>query len=698
MVMSENAQVLKRVQLPMDSPVIPLLDGRALRIARLGWIVLTLLASGILISAFPGYMLKFRGQLAHATPDQLGGAVGIFAAASGIASLVSALLSYSLSFTLFRRKFEEPAATALSFYLMGYAVIMAGPLEFWGTYWLGTSDFALTLQAILMATPTIALFALFPNGRFKPGWMRWVLLASIPWSISLAFLGPMTGSQVEANMMSFTIQAILFSSFILLGIFAQVYRYRRISTLVERQQTRWVLLGLTLWFTWILISTGPYMYLTSLPPGSPVPWWVPASELGWWLSMSILPISLTISIMRFRLWNINIVINRALVFGAVTASTIALYALVLVGLGILFQSSDSIFIPLIATGVAVLTFQPLRGRFQGAINRMMYGERDDPIAVLTRLGEQLEGTATPNATLKGIVETIVHALKLPYAAIVLGDEGEPTVSAGEPTDNSIHLPLIYQGQEVGSLLVGPRSVNEALTPKDQQLLESITRQAGAVAYNARLTADLQQARQHLVNAREEERRRIRRDLHDGLGPQLASLTLKMDATRNLLEVKPKEADRLLSESKAQVQDAVADIRRLVYDLRPPTLDELGLMSTLRERAATFSTGQGHQVHIEGPESLPKLPAAVEVAVYRIVQEALNNAAQHGGAQQCWVRLNIDSGLNLEIEDDGVGLASDYRPGVGITSMRERTAELSGQFQINPRPEGGTLITVWLPLD
>ncbi len=694
---SEHSQAYPFPTLQEQTIALPRLDGWALGVARFGWIALFCLALLAMVASFPGYLLKFNGMLAHATTDQLGSSGRIFAAASGIASLASALLSIALALMLFRQKFVEPAAAALAYYLLAYAVIMAGPLEHLGAFWFGSAAFATVLQAILMSTPTIALFALFPNGRFVPTWMRWVLIASIPWGISIAFQGPISGDQVQTDSANFTVQAVLFSIFVLIGIYAQVYRYRRVSTPDERQQTKWVVLGFALWLAWILISTGPYLYLTGLPEGSAMPWWAPVSEFGWWLSLSLLPLSLSIALTRFNLWNLDFVVNRALVFGGVTTLSIAVYGLVILGLGWLFEASDSTLVPLIATGVAVLTFQPLRTRLQAIVNRMMYGERDDPISVLSKLGEQLEQTATPDSTLKGIVETIAHALKLPYAGIILGSEGSIAASVGEEVENLVRLPLIYQGQAVGVLLVAPRSPHDPLTGKDYQLLENISRQASAVAYNAVLTSDLQQARQHLVTMREEERRRIRRDLHDGLGPQLASLTLKLDASRNLLSSKPQDAEKLLLESKVQVQDAVADIRRLVYDLRPPALDELGLMSTLRERAATNSAEKGPQTYIEGPETLPNLPAAVEVAVYRIVQEAINNAAQHGQAKHCWVRVEASRGLHLEIEDDGVGIAKDYRSGVGITSMRERTAELGGTFEIISQADSGTLISVWLPL-
>ncbi|MFN2147818.1 MAG: histidine kinase, partial [Anaerolineales bacterium] len=301
-------------------------------------------------------------------------------------------------------------------------------------------------------------------------------------------------------------------------------------------------------------------------------------------------------------------------------------------------------------------------------------------------------------TLFGIVETVGQALKLPYVGITLGDQDSSAMEFGEPVDDLLQLPLTFQGQRVGTMHVARRAADEKFTPEDLRLLENISQQTGAVAHSARLTADLQRARQRLVTALEEERRRIRRDLHDGLGPQLASLSLKLDAAQNLLESKPTKAGELLMESKHQVQDAVEDIRRLVYNLRPPALDELGLMSALRERAATFGEGGSPRIIIEGPDRMTELPAAVEVAAYRIIQEAINNASRHAGAENCWVRIRAGDALTIEIEDDGSGLPPSMKTGVGISSMRERTSELGGRFEIENRAGGGTHVRAWLPLE
>ena len=219
----------------------------------------------------------------------------------------------------------------------------------------------------------------------------------------------------------------------------------------------------------------------------------------------------------------------------------------------------------------------------------------------------------------------------------------------------------------------------------------------------RLSADLQRSRERLVEAREEERRRLRRDLHDGLGPQLSSQALTIDAALALMQRDPEAAEALLLELKADSQDAVADIRRLVYGLRPPALDDLGLLGALRETAAQYDA-KGLNVSLKPPEDLPPLSAAVEVACYRIAQEALTNVARHSGAGACTVSLAIEDEnvLRLEVRDDGRGMPdpmanSAVRSGVGLTSMRERATELGGSLDVQQLPEGGTLVRARLPL-
>jgi signal transduction histidine kinase len=481
---------------------------------------------------------------------------------------------------------------------------------------------------------------------------------------------------------------------LVLGLYAQVYRYRRVSTPDERQQTKWVLFGFVLWIGYILISSYPFFYLESLPEGATLPWWTSLSTLGWWLSLNIIPVSLAVAIMRSRLWNINVVINRALVYGGLTFITMALYIIVVGALGNLLRVGNT-FIAFLTTGLVAVLFQPLRDRLQGWVNRLMYGERDDPVAVLSQLGSDLEHTGSPEDALSSIVKTVSMTLKLPYVAIELGEEHEVAASYGIPKPDVVRLPMYYQAERSGYLVVAPRAPGESFSMSDHRLLENIAQQAGAAAHAVKLTADLRQSRQRLVTAREEERRRLRRDLHDGLGPTLASLTLKIDATRNLLRNEPAKAEAQLDELKRQTQETIQDIRTLVYDLRPPALDELGLVGAIQNFIAVQVSGRP-QITLETPQTLPLLPAALEVALYRITLEGITNIIRHADADTAMVRISpMNDHLILEISDDGVGIPANVFPGVGLTSMSERADELGGAFAFLPK-EKGTHIRVRLP--
>jgi signal transduction histidine kinase len=212
-----------------------------------------------------------------------------------------------------------------------------------------------------------------------------------------------------------------------------------------------------------------------------------------------------------------------------------------------------------------------------------------------------------------------------------------------------------------------------------------------------MTEDLQRSREHLVNTREEERRRLRRDLHDGLGPTLASLAQLLDTARVLVPRDPDAAVELLGDLKGQVKTTITDIRRLVYALRPPVLDELGLVSAISEHIGHYNQSNGLYVSIDAPDHLPSLPAAVEVAAYHIALEALTNVARHANAQTCRIRLSLKGGLCIEITDDGDGLPADFHAGVGLASMRERAAELGGECRIEPGEMHGTRVWARLPL-
>jgi signal transduction histidine kinase len=436
-------------------------------------------------------------------------------------------------------------------------------------------------------------------------------------------------------------------------------------------------------------------------------------------ALLLLPICTYIAILRYRLYDIDRLINRTLVYGALTTCIIGIYVLAVGGLGALFQAQGNLGVSLLVTGLVALLFQPLRGRLQRDVNRLMYGERDDPYAVTSRLGRRLEATITPEAVLPTITETIAQALKLPYAAILLkeGDGFRTAAAYGSPTGEPEALPLVYQREEIGRLVFAHRAPGEQFSVADRRLLEDLARQAEVAVHAVRLTTDLQHSRERLVATREEERRRLRRDLHDGFGPTLASLALGLNVSRKLMASNElQDADEVLARLEQETEDTVADVRRLIYGLRPPALDDLGLIAAIRQQAESngfvvegFSGETDNKAagedgsaffSLEAPEELPPLPAAVEVAAYRIAQEAMTNVARHAHAKTCRVHLSVDRAggvLELEVTDDGVGVPEDRRAGVGLSSIRERAEELGGTCGVEPVPTGGTRVLARLPL-
>ncbi len=566
-----------------------------------------------------------------------------------------------------------------------------------------------------MLLPVTFLLLLFPDGGLSCSRQRPIAWAAGLGMIALIFgvafhPGPLEdmglsepnpfgipgGAEVTNALIAIATPLLLVG--ILGSIASVVVRYRNAAG-IERAQLKWLAFAGVIVVAGNILGWLPWMVW----PDNPA-----AEEVGIIIQSATIVnivIATGIAILRYRLWDIDILINRTLVYSSLTALIVGIYVVIVGSLGSLLQTGGSLPVSLFGTGIVAMSFQPLRERLQHGVNRLMYGERDDPYAVLGRLSERLEVVVASQSVLPTIVETVADALKLPYAAIAL-KEGENfkiaaeyarTPAAGSPGADAEVLPLVYQSETTGQLILARRAPGEQFSRIDRQLLETIARQAGIAAYNVRLTQDLQRSRQRLVTTREEERRRLRRDLHDGLGPELASLSFKLDAIHNLANQDSAAAHKLVDELKSQVQTALADIRRIAYDLRPPALDELGLVGALKEHIASYNQVQGLQITLEAPDSPPPLAAAVEVAAYRIALEAITNVARHAHARHCAVRLRLDEQLRLEITDDGCGLPDAVRAGVGLTSMRERAEELGGTYAIEAIPTGGTRVVARLPL-
>ena len=695
------------------------LSGRLLLLARLVWWMAVLMVVVIFIAAIPAAFAQLLVLCHNCNGPQL-----TVQQANQLHSLGLSLPAYAIYFLtlncvffgtyfvvagmIFRRMSDNRMAFISSLFLVTF----------------GGATFPGTLDALPSQNPTwgmpvaiarflgivfLILFGyLFPDGHFAPSWTRFVAIVGVLVQVPDTFF---PGSSLSFSHLPKLLIFVLFLAYLASPLAVQIYRYRHLSNGVQRQQTKWVVFGLTIAITGFL---GLLLLTATLGAGqnnNALAQLIVVS--GDYLFFLLIPFSIGFAILRYHLWDIDILINRTLVYSVLTAGVVGSYVLIVGGLGTLLEARGNFVLSLCATGLIAVLFQPAHRSLQRAVNRLMYGERDEPYRVISRLGSRLEATLAPEAVLPTIVETVAQALKLPYAAITLKQDGEYVIatSYGQTSVELMRLPLVYQNEQMGELLLAVRAPGETFSSADRALLDDLARQAGIAVHAVRLTTDLQhltqelqRSRTQLVTAREEERRRLRRDLHDGLGSVLASLNWRAGAIRSLLSRDPVAADTLVVEQQHTIQAAIVDIRRLVYDLRPPALDELGLVGAIRERASQQRTvaehddTQGLRIDVVAPDPMPPLPAAVEVAAYRIVQEALANVIRHAHAHRCCIHFECSKEfLRVDITDDGTGLAVGHHVGVGLLSVRERAEELGGTCDVSSTPGGGTQVQACLPL-
>lgn len=420
--------------------------------------------------------------------------------------------------------------------------------------------------------------------------------------------------------------------------------------------------------------------------------------VGWIAEGVALPLAMTLAILRHHLYDLDLYVSRILVWVVLSLAVVAAYVAVVHGIGATIAEQQ---LQLVSIGVTVLVavmFHPLRRVVQRGVDRLVFGHRDDPYSVIARLGSHLEEVVQPTAVLPKLVATITESLRVPYAAVeIIDNSGHATSAAadGRLAIPPVRFPLTAHGHLVGTLLVSPRSTVDSFTERELALLRDLARQAAVAVEACRLTLDLQRSREKLVVAREEERRRLRGDLHDGVGPGLAGMALQVRAARRLLPS---------GERPAVILDALAEdlvlcgkeIRSLVDQLRPASLDQ-GLAEALRLEARRFTSDE-FTVEVCCDDEIGDLPAAVEVAAFRIAAEALTNASKHSSATRCELALRCADALELHITDDGNGIPERHRDGVGLGSMRERAEELGGELNVCAVRPHGTRVAVRLPLN
>lgn len=552
------------------------------------------------------------------------------------------------------------------------------------------------------------LLLLFPDGhppspRWRPVlWLSGGLLAvaTVLAALTAESLGTAATEPLVDNETMATVAGNARAAAVLvlgpLCVLGLVLRYRR-ATGKGRAMLTWPVRAAV-----TAVAVPPAATFMSLVAGAPVP--IGLYQLVGVAALLAFPLAVTASILKRDLYGleveVDILVNRALVYGSLTTVGIGIFLIVLVLLETLISGRHGFGLSLVALVVVAPVATRLRAQLQRSVDRLLYKKRDYDYRVFAALSRSLRSSLGPDAVLPAIVETMATGLKLPYVAITVGHGDEVTASAtyGEAREDVVVMPLAHQGEEVGQLMVAPRRANESFDSVDRRLLGYLADQVGVAAYALCLTADLQRSRERLVTAREEERRRLRRDLHDGLQPALAGVTLGIEAVRNIVGPQS-SAEQLLDRLKTELEVAGSDVRRLVYDLRPPALDVLGMVGALRQQADRFAMSpSGLEVIVDAPADLQGLPAAVEVAVFRICLEALENVRKHARAKTCVISLAVeDNALQLEVSDDGVGLASTDSAGVGLLAMRERAAELGGTLSVESSSNRGMCLRARLPL-
>ncbi len=685
-----------------------------LRAAQGGWAVLYAVSLGSFLASIPsGFRLNTSLTPLH-LPDErwtlrdLRGALerlglpdGSFGQLVYGSSVFVAAVSFAVAGVVVWRRPRDRAALTTSVLLAGFAWGMAGTHLVladvhpqWQTVWrvLGMTTFGcLTL-----------LLYVFPDGIFRPRWTRWPAWAVV----LLTLLSGLEGPADPGTWPTPVIAPLDIALGLAIPLYAQVHRYRRISTAVQRQQTKWVALSIVLLVLGTLPVAATSWFLPEVTgPGVAGLQFHLVSNL--WLTVLTLfvPVAVALSVLRLRLWDVDPLLTRTLVYGVLTLLIGGTYIAISGALSAAFRSPDNVVFSLVAAGTVAVIFEPVRRRLQRAVDRLIYGEREEPHAAVRLLTGRLEGPQELPVVLGTIARTVREALRVPCVAVEpVGTDGHQGITVTDPPDAAapataaVRLRLVCRDEPVAWLAVAPRAPGEPFSPRDQHLLDELAAHAATAVYAVRAAADLQRAHERLVTTGHEERRRLRRQLHDELGPMLATLTMELDVAAEVIAEDPEQGRELVSDVRGEVKETIALVRSLAYGLYPPVLDELGLPAAVREKARSLLENEGVTLDVHLPDRLPALPAATEVAAYRIAVEAMTNVQRHARARRCRLCLVRSARwLEIEVTDDGSGLHHGVPSGVGMHAMRERAQELGGTLAITPASPRGTRVLARLPL-
>jgi len=563
--------------------------------------------------------------------------------------------------------------------------------------WLGLVANAVGGQAFVALALVVPLF---PDGRLPSRkWRLLVVAAALASALSMAMLvvpwksglllyplvNPIGVATLDSLGALFYVVTLLLVTVVVGGVGALVVRWRRRDP-TERAQLVWVLaaVGLSATFTTAVAVALAVSYQ---------PWLDRLIILPWLL---LVPLALAVGVSRFRLYDIDIVVSRSLTYGTLIVALAGLYAATVAVAGALVGGA---FPSLGAAVLVAVCLAPLRDRLARAANRLVYGQRDEPYQALASLALRLEGQIPPAEVADAVVEGVADALRLPFVSLAVPRPGRTALVAakGKVTAEVFEVELVNRGDVVGSLSVAAPD-GQRLRGREQRLLHDLARHAAAVLAAGRLSAELEESRDRLAAVREQERWRIWSELHDGLGPLLTGVSFGLEAARNQVSDHT-PADQLLGELGGQVRDAIGDVRRMVQELSPPMLAELGLAVAVDQQAMALARAAGFRAEVTMVVPSDPLPAALELAAYRIATEAITNAARHARPRRVSVCIKVSAGeVAIEVADDGIGLPDEHRVGGGLRTMRQRATDLGGSCTVVRGPRGGTVVAALLPRD
>ncbi|GAC1577483.1 MAG: hypothetical protein NVS3B24_08630 [Candidatus Dormibacteria bacterium] len=501
---------------------------------------------------------------------------------------------------------------------------------------------------------------------------------------------------------------------VLAGVASLVLRYRR-GDAEERHQLKWLIAAVTTYLVGFIASIVPTMTGHRIPVGPDI------AILG----LSLIPVAAAIAVLKYRLYDIDVVISRALVYGSLAVFITAVYVAIVVGVGTLVGSGGrpNLVLSIAATAVVAVAFQPVRDRLQRFANRLVYGKRATPYEVLSQFSERVSESYASSEVLPRMARVLAEGCGAVRADVWLRSGSLLTCVGSWPaeaehreaqlvTDDRLPgqlgaervVEVRYQGDLLGALTVNKRA-GEALTPIEEKLLDDLAHQAGLVLKNVGLTADLQArvdelraSRQRLVAAQDEERRRLERNLHDGAQQHLVALKVKLGLAEMLVDRDLEKATTTIRQLKDDADEALETLRDLARGIYPPLLADRGLVAAL-EAQARKATGPVAVYAVD----VARYSQEIEAAVYFCCLEALQNVQKYAGAGEVEVEVEVhltgtDASLGFEVSDNGAGFdPGTVKRGSGLQNMEDRLAALDGHLEVQSAPGRGTKLRGWLPV-